>query len=296
MNWTPNHRKGALFGAGWVLAVLVVDGLLLWRAIGGPLNGWTFICALLVLFSLPVIALICYWVYGLMCLRYEFDRNRLVIITASSQQIIPMSSIERLVDGRDAGLQVKKQSVIWPGYWIGHGVIQGIGLTLFYAVTPPDQQAIVVTPSLAYGISVPDMDTFMDVFRAALAMGSSVEVKQESQKQPYLSWTIWRDRLMQVILSGGLAVNLTLFGMVTFRYSSLPLRLPMHYDVTGAVDRIAERSEVFDLPMIGLLIWALNGFIGAALYHRQRVASYLSWGGAWVVQVFFFLALCNILR
>lgn len=294
MNWTPSRRKGALIGAGAIVFIALIDSLLLWRVVGGAANGWTFICALLVLASFPAMALIGYWIYGLMQLRYEFDRNRLVIHTAAGQQIIPMSSITRVIDGRGGGLQVHLASLFWPGYWIGHGTIEGVGLTLFYAVAPPSEQVIIVTPLLAYGISTPDMDTFLEVFRTALSMGPSVEVSQVSEKASYINWAIWRDRWMQSLVLGNAAVNLLLFGLLLFRYPRLPSRLPLHFDAAGTVDRIASRRDVFALPVIALIILSVNGAFGAMFYRHQRVASYLAWGGSLVVQFLFFLALWNI--
>lgn len=294
MNWTPSRRKGALIGAGSILLIVVIDSLLLWRVVDGKLNGWTFVCALLTMASLPGMALIGYWIYGLMRLRYEFDRNRLAITTAAGKQIIPMSNVKQVIDGKKTRLQVRMKSPFWPGYWIGHGEIEGVGLALFYAVEPPQSQAIVVTPSLAYGFSVPDMDTFLEVFHTALQLGPNVQISQESEKAAYVNWAIWKDRLMQGILAVGLAINVLLFGILTFRYPDLPTRLPLHFDSSGAVDRIAPKSDVLVLPIIGLIVWSLNGFIGAIVYRRQRMASYLVWSGGIVVQIFFFLAMWNI--
>lgn len=302
MNWTPDRRKGVLIGIGWILLLVLIDGLLLWRIVGGRINGWTFVAALIVLASLPAMVLLGYWLYGLMRLRYEFDRNRLVIYTAAGAQVVPMSSVIRVIDGREASLgetgpgklEVSMKNLVWPGYWIGTGTIRDLGMTLFYAVTPPSEQAIVVTRSMAYGISVPDMETFVEVFRAALRMGPSVEVAQSSQRAPYLAWPIWGDRLLQSLVLGGVLINTLLFGILTFRYPSLPERLPLHFDAQGVVDRIATRQEVFDLPVISLIVLSVNGLLGMALYRRQRVAAYLAWGGGLVVQVFFFLALWNI--
>ncbi len=295
MNWTPDRRKGVLIGIGWVLLLVLLDGLLLWRIIGGRINGWTFIAALLVLVSLPAMALLGYWLYGLVCLRYEFDRNRLIIYTAAGEQIVPMGHIVRVIDGREAHLQVAMKSPVWPGYWIGPGMVNDLGLTLFYAVTPPTEQAIIVTPSVAYGISVPDMETFMQVFRAALHMGPSVEMTQTSRRASYLNWAVWHDRLLQSLVLGTVLINVLLFALLTFRYPALPDCLPLHFDARGVVDRIAARQEVFDLPVIGLIVLTVNGLIGTALYRWQHIAAYLAWSGALVVQVFFLLALWNII-
>jgi uncharacterized membrane protein len=87
-----------------------------------------------------------------------------------------------------------------------------------------------------------------------------------------------------------------LFAVLLFRYPSLPDRLPMHYDATGQVDRIAPRSEVFDLPVIGLIAWATNGVLGTLFYRRQRMLSYLAWSGTLIVQTLFLMALWDIVN
>jgi hypothetical protein len=99
---------------------------------------------------------------------------------------------------------------------------------------------------------------------------------------------------MQGVLLGGIAVNGALFGVLLFRYPSLANLLPLHFDVSGQIDRIAPRDQVFALPIIALMTWAANGVIGAIFYRRERMISYLAWSGALVVQVLFLLALWNI--
>jgi hypothetical protein len=68
----------------------------------------------------------------------------------------------------------------------------------------------------------------------------------------------------------------------------------MHYDVTGSADRIAPRSAVFVLPTIGSITLAVNVLLGGLLYRRERLASYMAWSGAALVQVLFLVALWNI--
>jgi hypothetical protein len=294
LKWTPNLRTGLLAGVGILLLCILIDIGLLWRVIAGPPNGVTFVCVLLVLLSLPTVVAIGYRAYDFSELHYEFDRNQLLIHTAGTKQIIPTCSIERVIDGRQAALRVRMHNLTWPGLVVGQGYVDGIGLTLFYGVEPPEKQAIVVTPTLSYGLSVPDMDGFLEVLTTCQELGPSVEVRQQSEQSAYTRWDIWRDRFAQGVLLGGLVLNLALFGLLLFRYPWLPNLLPLHYDVTGAVDRIAPRREVFALPVIGLITLAANGFLGVLLYRRERVASYMAWSGAAVVQLLFLFALWRI--
>jgi hypothetical protein len=233
--------------------------------------------------------------YDLLHLRYEFDRNRLVIATAAVQQIVPMSSIIRVRrDSSDAGPRAWIRRLVWPGCYVGPGFVEGIGLTLFYGVTPPSEQVLVVTPSVAYGLSVPDVQAFGQVFDACQRLEPTADVEQESVRAAYVHWPIWRDRLAHGVLLGGILLVAVLFAILLVRYPHLPNVLPMHYDATGRVDRIAPRNEAFDLPMIGLITWATNLVMGIAFYRRQRMLAYLAWSGTLVVLALILLALWNI--
>ena len=132
------------------------------------------------------------------------------------------------------------------------------------------------------------------MFGACQALGPQIEVRQESTRAAYVDWPIWQDRVAQGVLLGGVLLCAILFGMLLFRYPHLPNVLPMHYDAAGRVDRIAPRSEVFDLPIIGLIAWATNLVLGILFYRRQRMLSYLAWSGTLVVLVLILMALWNI--
>ncbi|MBN1642306.1 MAG: DUF1648 domain-containing protein [Anaerolineae bacterium] len=294
MNWVPKTRTGIWVGVGIVAAIVLIDVGLVWRIVSGPPNGWTFVSALLVLASLFALALVGYRIYDLSRLSYAFDRNRLVIQTAGAQQIVPTCNIERVIDGRETALSVRMKAPIWPGCTLGQGLVEGVGLTLFYAVDPPARQAIVVTPALAYGISVDDMESFLAVLTTCQELGPSVEVEQRSERASFVRWAFWRDRLAQSVLGAGVLLNVLLFSLLLFRYPHLPDVLPMHYDAAGTVDRISPRDSVFLLPTIAVITLCANDLAGVVLYRRQRVVAYLLWSGAALVQVFLLIALWQI--
>jgi hypothetical protein len=294
VKWQPARRTGLLVGGAIILAVMLVDAGLLWRVTHGSLNGWTFICAAMVFMSLPAIAAAAYQMANLARLRYEFDRNQFVISTAAARQIVPMERIDRVIDGQHSDLELHTRSLRWPGCFLGQGEIKGLGWTLFYAASSLEQQVILVTPNLVYGITPPDMDTFRQVFQASKQLGPSAEVEHVSMRSPWTRWAIWNDRIAQGILVAGLLLCALLFAVLCFRYPSLPNLLSMHYDASGSIDRIAPRSEVFTLPVISAMIWAVNGLLGVLFYRRQRLLSYLAWSGAAIVQVLFLSALWNI--
>ncbi|MBE9508399.1 MAG: DUF1648 domain-containing protein, partial [Chloroflexi bacterium] len=79
------------------------------------------------------------------------------------------------------------------------------------------------------------------------------------------------------------------------QFPTLPLLVPIHFDAAGNPDRLVPRGQSFIIPLIGLLTLLVNGTLGGLAYPRERVASYLLWGGAVLVQVLVWTAAVGIL-
>jgi hypothetical protein len=217
-----------------------------------------------------------------------------------------MAHIERVKRG---DLEARAIGLMWPACYIGRGRVRGIGATLFYGTTRPRRQTIVVTPTRAYGLSLPreapaasnedarsPVAAFDTVFAACRDLGPTLDLEERVVRAPHTRWPIWRDRVAQGALLGSVIVCAALFAVLSFRYPNLPDRLPMHYDATGQVDRIAPRDEVMILPVIGLIVWTVNAALGAIYYRRERMLAYVAWSGSLVVQVLFLRALIHITR
>ncbi|MGD8820547.1 MAG: DUF1648 domain-containing protein, partial [Anaerolineae bacterium] len=98
-----------------------------------------------------------------------------------------------------------------------------------------------------------------------------------------------------LLLGAAIVVNLGLFGYLSARFPGLDVQLPLHFNAEGMVDRIGNKTELFALPIIGLLILGVNLVLGLILYRRERAGSYLLWGAAAAVQTLFWLATFSIL-
>lgn len=72
--------------------------------------------------------------------------------------------------------------------------------------------------------------------------------------------------------------------------------VPMHFDSNGQPDRVDPVSALYALPLIGLIVLSINVLLGALIYRRERVASYLLILAANLVQVFLWAAIISILR
>jgi len=293
--WKIDKVLGLSVGAGLMVAIALVDVGAIWLATVRPLGIGTFIIGLAGLCSLGLLGLIGYWLYGLASSGYTLDRNALVIHWGPMEQVIPMGEIETAFVGDDVEGRIQFYGGIWPGHCAGYGEIPDVGPTLFYGTAPPQHQVYIVTPSLAYGISPADQESFLASLHERLQMGPTQFVEQSSKRPGLLDWAIWRDWLGLGMLAAGSLIFLALLGLLCFRFPVLPRLMPLHFDVTGNPDRLGSRSQIFTIPLIGLLALLLNGVLGGLSYRRERVVSYLLWGGAILVQVLVWAAAIGIL-
>ena len=293
--WKTKAIRGLSIGIGLMAAIILVDVGLIHLAATRPLSIGTFIIGLAVLVSPGLLGLIGYWLYGLARSGYSLDRNALIIHWGPTEQTIPTGQIERVLMGDEVEGHIQFYGGMWPGHCVGYGEVSGAGPALFYATVPPRRQIYVVTPGLTYGISPADRDGFLEALHKRLQMGTTQVVEQSSRRPGFLDWPIWQNRAGMALLAVGLLAVLALIGLLCFQFPALPRRVPLHFDAAGNPDRLGLRGQIFILPLIGLLVLLLNGALGWLAYRRERVAAYLLWGGAVLVQVLVWTAAIGIL-
>ncbi len=281
-------------GLSLILVLLAIDGLLIYILIQGPITLLSFVWGILLALSLPLLILLGYRVYGFFNMEYRLDRDALTIVWAGVQQVIPISDITQVLGGEEgAGTRVKGPR--WPGYRVGRGRIKGMEPALFYATRPPAEQLWVLTPTMVYAISPENPLGFLEALELRQRLGPLHELSQGVRPARLVALAIWGDGLAHILLALGLTANAALFAYVCWRYPALPQFLPLHFDALGQADRIGVRAEVFRLPGMGGLVLAINAALGFAVHQREKVGAYLLWGGAFVVQVIFWLAALSII-
>ena len=292
--WKTQIGRGLSVGFGLMISIVLVDIGLIWLATLRPLTIGTFVIGLAVLFSLGLLALLGYWLYGLSSSGYLLDRNSLVIHWGTMEQTIPTRQIKRVLTGDEIEGHIAFHGGMWPGHCVGYGEVPGAGPTLFNATVPPRHQIYIVTPSLTYGISPANPKGFLESLHKRMQMGPTQIVEQSSKRPGILDWIIWQDRLGLALLAVGFLTILALTGFLCFRFPALARFVPLHFNAEGNPDRLGPRGQIFMIPLIGLLALVLNGTLGSVAYRRERLVSYLLWGGAILIQVLVWAAAVGI--
>ncbi len=293
--WEVSAGRGFGVGIGLMSIITLVNAALIGIVASRPIGFGTFVVGLSVIFGFLLVALIAYWVYGLASASYTLDRNALTIQWGTSKQVVPTSAIERVFTGEEIAGNVLFYGGRWPGHWAGYGELPDAGPTLFYATQPLRQQVFISTPGLTYAISPADQEAFVESLRQRLEMGPTQAMEQSSRRPSILDWVIWRDAVALALLGGGALALTLLLALISFRYPQLPILIPLHFAASGSPDRLGPRTEIFLMPLIGLLTFISNGVLGGILYRRSQVASYLLWGSSILVQLLVWIAALSML-
>ncbi len=295
--WITDKRVGTQTGVIFILVLLVIDFALIGVMTSQPVGPVTFVTGLVSLLSIPLIGLIVYQLISLARSGYSLDRNMLTIDWGPIRQVIPTESIQRIILGTEVqGSLNKFRGWRWPGLVVGQAEVPEAGLTLFYASAALNRQLIVITPTLSYAISPTDVSGFIESIKARYELGPTQAVAQGTQHPIVFDWAFWRDRLAHGLLLVNAALCIALFAFVCFRFPDLPARLPLHYSIDGLADRSGPASQAFILPLIGVIALVTNSIISFVTYSRERMTSYLLWGGTILVQVLLWIGAVGLLK
>ncbi len=295
MIWKPSPSHGGRVGLAAIAGILVLDILSLFLFRQVPISIWSFVLALVFALSVPALGLLTYWLYGFYTLSYELDRDALTIHWGVTQRVVPLASIREVKAGTDFGGVQPVRWLRWPGYVVGSGELPGLGETQFYSTQALDGDVILAMSEGGVALSPADHNSFLADLEAHRKLDPAPDLAAELRRPPLLQLSAWDDRVAQAWLAAAVVVNLTLFAYVALRFPDLPDLLPIHFDPFGAPDRIGYRTELFRLPMIGLIVLAANNTIALLLHRRERVATYLLLAAALVVQVLMLVAINSII-
>lgn len=297
MSFRPFSSPDRWHGLLAMLGLLLFAGVLLMQVLRRSVNGASFLMVLGGLVCLVLIGYIGLRTFAIFKLEYWVDRDAVTLVWGSTRQIVPLAQIERIIEDPVAHPSQPARPWHWPCPTRRRLECPELGVVNAYATRPLNEQIVLVTAGESYGLSPADRQGFLRALQERFALGSTRSLQIELRRAPVWTWPLWRDRGALFLIGAGLLGVLVMFGALCFRYPALSSDLPLHFDVTGLPDRIAPKSDLFALPMIGLLTWLFNTAAGVWLYrHVQQGAAYLLWGGALVVQGIAGLALFNLMR
>ena len=280
--------------------IILLDLLLLRWMLGRPVDTVKFILIVLLLASVPPLAHLIYRTLSLFTLEYWVDRNAITIVWAGMQQVIPLNSVQRIIQGQVEDLS-RPGWRQWPALHIRKGNALGMLNLQLFATRPLEDCLLLDVGDAMYAVSPAQTEHFLETVQGRYKLGPAIHVKAGEQHLSLLP-RLWQrmtnqDRIGSALILLGVVGLLALFGVLMVRFPELPTDLVFRYNPDGLPERISNKSALFLLPSIGLLTWIVNLAWGAWMASRnQRIGAYMLWGGAVIVQLFSFMALIRLMR
>lgn len=251
------------------------------------------VISLLVLLVITLTAL--YWAIIALRLHYHLNRNGLSIQWGLNQQRIPFDTIEKIIPGQTLSSIPGFRGLNIAGLQFGRADLSDYGPVKVKATAPLADSLLVVTTGQSYLISPRSPEGFVKAWQARQSLSPTQIWSAGMQRSWPLSSPLLNDRLTWWLLGLAVGIYLFHFGYLTLNFGDLPSSLPIHFNTLGQADRIADKSALFTLPVAGAIVLILNSVLGGVLHYRDKLAAYLLWASAIVMQLCLWIALLTII-
>jgi hypothetical protein len=285
----------------WLGVGLCVLALLL-AAVGvarEPGPGMVLLAALASVIALGGLAL-AVWGLAYRRLAYVLAADGLEIHALGETFVAPYAAIDGIYTGQRlvSGENPLARRKWWPGLYIGHTRVRGIGRLHFFT-TSQDAGALTVI-TFDGGGAVVSARTPQD-FRTALIDRVSRSTEGDggavyARPARGVPWTAVRDLWLPASLLVGVVLLLIGLAVAALAFPSLPDQIALRLDAAGHPTQLAPRADLLHLPLVGALALVANGATGVWFHAREPLLARLLWVGAAALQAVLLVGIVRLLQ
>jgi hypothetical protein len=290
MTFQPYPNRGGFISLGLTIMAAIAGVVLINLLPGQKDLARIFTITLGIMLILAVMGLTIYWAVIAFKLHYYLSRNGLAIRWGVAQQLIPFESIQQIVPGQTLAISPTFKGINLGGLRLGWGQLVEFGPLKFLTTAPPGESLFVVTSTQTYVISPNQPDQFIKAWQLRQALSPTQVWANEVRRSWPFNYPLLTDPVAWWFLAIAGVMCLALFGYFSFIFGQLPRSLPVHFNAFGIPDRIADKSFLFTLPTLGLLMFIINAGLGILIYRWEKVGAYLLWGSALLLQICLWVA------
>ncbi|MEJ2750510.1 MAG: PH domain-containing protein, partial [Anaerolineae bacterium] len=217
----PSTSPGVTVGYALMAGLIALDSGLFVLLLRSPVTLLSFLWGLLLLVSLPLLAVLAYWTSSLGAVRYHVVEEMLLIEWGGLRQVIPLAAIQLLELGREATAVTRFRGLRWPGLMIGRGRLEEQDVFIF-ATRSQAEQLLLHTETAVYAISPVDLENYRDCLVALRAAQPGETTEWPDSNLGFLQWQLGDDWPTQLLLAAAVVLNLALFAYLTAVYGRLP--------------------------------------------------------------------------
>jgi hypothetical protein len=243
-------------------------------------------------------ALLLVWASGYRRMVYALSESALRIDWLGRTLVLPYEAIQGIYGGQRLSGNSSARLPRWPGINVGSIWLRNsLGRLRFYATSTDQSELTLIT--VEHGgvvVSARDPNGFQTALIAHVErFEEPLEPTAWHVRPPTdMPWTALADPWLPACVGLGVLALLVTLGIITQRYDALPDALPLHFDASGQTSQISPKSDLLRLPLLGLVVLALNWGVGIVVHPRERILGRLLWLGAVVVQLVLLIAVVRL--
>lgn len=289
----PGRWEGVAV-CGWIL----LGQLLLVQWVINRETDWLrFALAAILIVSIPFLLHVAYRTWIAFSLEYWLDRNSLTVRCADVRQVIPLTSLKRVLLGSNepaTPLTPRQMWAAWPAPYVGSKRL-GSQEVAVYASQPLEHCLLLDTDASTWGLSPEEPGVFVEAVQQRVRQGPMAAVASSYERRFDPAGFLNVDRFGMMLIGLGLVGGALLLGIFMVRFPGLPDVLTVAFTGEGMPEVVREKQSLFILPILGVLAWVVNGVGGMLMAGRRQLsAAYLLWGGTLVVQICALAALIGL--
>ncbi len=106
----------------------------------------------------------------------------------------------------------------------------------------------------------------------------------------------FRDRLILISAAAGLILNIILWILLASKFGYSQEKIALHFNVVYGIDFVGDANRVYQIAILGLLIFIVNLALAKMIYGKEKLLAYfLTTAGAFV-QIILLIAALSLLN
>lgn len=249
-SYKPVRGKGVTWGvAGMVFSGTILLLPIIFTFISGKVEP-PFVIIMGLLF-LGMVIMFGYFTWAAKNMEYVLEENELVIKWAFNKKSIPLDTITG-IERAIGSSSLKVVGASWPGFHLGSFTSPtGKGSVNLFATRIWGEIILIRTKWEVIGITPEDAEGFLKELNEKLPELNSDRVTGSREETPI---SPWKDKRVIALVVLTFIILLATGIYLIQAVPGLPSRVPMHYNLTGEVDRYGAPNEIFYPFGIGVLV------------------------------------------
>lgn len=105
----------------------------------------------------------------------------------------------------------------------------------------------------------------------------------------------FRDKLNLLLIILSLLLNLSIWFILKSKLTRSGFPMNLHYNVYFGVDYLGKYGESFVIPIVGIIVIAVNFFLGEYFFNRSKILSRLITISSIVIQIFLIIGAISVM-